>query len=313
MKRVLALILAVFIMVSLCACKKDETKATAFKVTPLLYKVTEFDGDVVWILGSVHCNKEDIYPLPDYVYDALDNSDYLAVECDIVSAEQNPQTLNLMYSYLLYEDGSSIRDHIPPELYESAVKVMKEIGAYNPLWEFYKPALWSNFIDSYNYNYIGYDFFLGVDRHLMARAQKNNIKLREIESVFSQYFMLSNYSEGLQKRLLEDSISYHKTDKLKEDIDTLYRSWCTGDEETLTRYTNEIMSYDSCSENEKLLYEEYNGAMYTKRNYVMANYAEKALKHSEEAFICVGVLHVVGERGIISILEDRGYTVEIVR
>ncbi len=313
MKKLLALLLALVMTVSLCACKKDETKTAASKVTPLLYKVTEFDGDVVWILGSIHYGEDYMYPLPDYIYDALDNSDYLAVECDMVSAEQNPEVFNLLYSLLWYEDGTTIKDHISPELYESAVKIMTDIGAYNPSLDYYKPSLWSNFIYSYNYEHFGHDYTLGVDRHLIARAENNNIELKEIESMFSQYAMLSSYSEGLQEYILQDSVDSHETSETKESIDELIVSWCKGDEEALTKYAEDTEDFDLDIKEEKLLYEEYNGAMYTKRNYVMANYAEKALKNSEEAFICVGVLHVVGERGIISILEDRGYTIEIVR
>ena len=38
-------------------------------ITPLLYKVTDADGNVVWLFGSIHVGKEEFYPLPDYVTD----------------------------------------------------------------------------------------------------------------------------------------------------------------------------------------------------------------------------------------------------
>lgn len=56
---------------------------------PLLYKVTDGDGNVIWLFGSIHVGRDDYYPLPEYVLDAYEGSDALAVELDAVAFEND--------------------------------------------------------------------------------------------------------------------------------------------------------------------------------------------------------------------------------
>ena len=90
MKRWIALLLAVLLCLSLLGCqaeiedkiekvtKKDPEKTEESREsvsTPLLYKVSDDAGNVIWLLGSIHVGMEDYYPLPDYVLDAFDGSE----------------------------------------------------------------------------------------------------------------------------------------------------------------------------------------------------------------------------------------------
>ena len=79
---------------------------------PLLYRVIDDDGDIVWLFGSIHVGYEDFYPLPDYVTDALEGSDGLAVEFDIVNFESDYLAQTNALTKLVYLDGTTIRDHL---------------------------------------------------------------------------------------------------------------------------------------------------------------------------------------------------------
>ena len=52
---------------------------------PLLYRVTDEDGHTVYLLGTIHIGREDMYPLSDAVWTAYHASDVLAVEIDMVA------------------------------------------------------------------------------------------------------------------------------------------------------------------------------------------------------------------------------------
>ena len=53
--------------------------------------------------------------------------------------------------------------------------------------------------------------------------------------------------------------------------------------------------------------------MIADRNVFMTDYAENVLNSDDEVFICVGAAHVIGNGGIVDLLSQRGYQVELVR
>ena len=67
--------------------EKEESKKFA---TPLLYEVTKNDSETkIYLFGSIHVADERAYPLPEIVMNAYNSSDSLAVEFDLISADNN--------------------------------------------------------------------------------------------------------------------------------------------------------------------------------------------------------------------------------
>ncbi len=293
--------------------ESDITDAPSEGSTPLLYKVTADNGNTLWLFGSIHVGRDDFYPLPDYVMEAYEGSDALAVEVDITNISFSDQVKALQK--LIYRDGTTIKDHISSEVYEVAVEILKEHGLYNSALDHYYPVLWSTFIENCTYSASGADSENGVDMHLIQLAKDEGKKILEIESADLQYDMLAGFSMELQTYLLEGTIyAYYMGEEDNEDNDeatVLMDLWADGDEQALDEYLNP--EYEFESQYEELLYEEYNDAMLTSRNKGMAKYAEGALLSGDEIFICVGAAHVVGEGAIADLLRQRGYTVEIVK
>lgn len=342
MKRILALLLALLLTLSLPACgeKGDERKtdkeanqviqeetlkddpATDDLIgneetddpevegtsTPLLYKVTDSEGHVAWLFGSIHVGREDFYPLPDYVVNALSRSHSLAVEFDIVAFEKDLKAQMAALQALIYTDGTKISDHIPPELYEEAVAIMEDAGIYNAMLDYYVPALWSSFIDSSQYEIIGADTELGIDRYLLNVAKQAGKPILDVESAELQYNMLANFSEELQIFLLRQSIESAKDpETAKETLAAMMDIWASGDEEAFREYLTEE---EELADDEVALYEEYYTAMATDRNGSMAEFVAEALESGEEVFVCVGAAHVIGPEGLLELLPMWGYTVE---
>lgn len=346
MKRILALLLALLLCLSLLACDREEdedsksdkkTTQTAGKedreeeseeeqpekeeeeeedeppseseaCAPLLYKVTDEEGNVAWLFGSIHVGKDAFYPLPDYVLDTFDNADSLAVEFDIVAFETDLKAQMAALQALVYLDGTTIADHIPEDLYEDAVAIMEDLGVYNAMLDYYMPVLWSSFIDSAQYEDLGADPDLGIDLFLLKRAKKADKPILDVESAELQYGMMAGFSEELQILLLRESVeSAEDPETAKETIHTMMDLWMSGDEDAFREY---LESTEDVSEEDWALYEEYNKAMLTDRNEGMADFVEDALASKDAVFICVGAAHVVGEGALVELMTQRGYTVE---
>lgn len=335
MKRLLAWLLVLVMCFALTACdtapwsenfeitqpetttpKKNDTAPTASQEIsksdesgPLLYRVTDQSGHTIWLFGSIHVGREDYYPLPEYVQTAFEQADSLAVELDIVAFEKDLAAQMSALSTLVYRDGSKIKDHIPEELYNQSVEILKAYNTYTPLLDMYCPAFWSSTIDTLMLDELGGDAELGIDRHLIHAAYNANKEILDIESAVFQYRMLAGFDDDVQTALLETSVeSYQDKEKAKEDLQELMDLWASGDEKAFAEHlaaTDEVMTQE-----EQELYAKYNKAMVTDRNLTMTEFAEDALASGKEVFICVGAAHVVGQDAMADLLVKRGYTVE---
>ncbi len=291
--------------------KPDTTKPVeaVYPEGPILYKVSDGEGNVIWLFGSIHIGREDYYPLPDYVLDAFDSSDALAVEANVVAFESDISGQMNALQKLVYTDGTTIKDHVSEETYSAAVDILKENGIYSSMFDYYMPSMWFSLIESCAVLNLDIDTQLGVDIHLINRAMDADKEILEIESAEFQYGMLSEFSPELQVYLLESTIeTYSQTKLLEQSYKAMMDAWASGDEKVLIRLIGAEGEIED--EKEAELYEEYNEAMIEERNESMTDYAVDALESGEEVFICVGAAHVIGDDAIADNLRELGYTVE---
>ena len=326
MKKLLSLLLVLVMCLSFVACGTNNETATADTATteattapvskgstPLLYKATSDNGGEVWLFGSIHVGNEDMYPLPDYVNNAYNESDSLAVEVDVIDMEENAMDYVADYQKVMYLDGTTIKDHISEDLYNDAVKILEDNDYYTSMLDYYYPSMWSSFIEVFEYENSGYDSEKGIDMHLLNLAKENKKNIVEIESASSQITLLGEFSEELQILQLEEVVAGYNTEESKTYLKDLVSAWTSGNEESITSIICEDSSSEDYTEEEMKLLEEYNQKMLVDRNILMADFAEKALKDGDSVFICVGTAHIVGEGAMVDLLRDRGYTVEIVK
>lgn len=276
--------------------------------TPLLYRVTDDENHVAWVFGSVHVGREEFYPFPDYLYYSYHNAEVLAVEADVVAFQEDLEAQIKALTSFVYLDGTTIRSHLSGDVYVRAVEILTENGLYTSDLDYYCPYFWANTIDSLSRAKVGIDETLGIDLNLLLDAKQNGKTIDEIESVDSQYKMLSEFSDQLQEIMLISAIeNYENPERLEEETNKLLDLWAAGDEEALVKYLES--EDDEMTDAEKELYEEYNKATVIDRNVSMTEYVEKALRSGKKTFVCVGAAHVVGEGGIIDLLEQKDYNI----
>jgi len=255
---------------------------------------------------------EEYYPLPDYVMDAFEGSDALAVEFDLVSFEKNLGAQIKAVQSLMYTDGSTIKDHIPEALYNRAVEIAEQYDMYNKAYDYYIPMMWVSLIDNILVDCSEADALLGVDRHMIEMAYEMDKPVLDVESAEFQYAMMAGFSDELQIMLLEESVAgFDDVDEYILELEEMIDIWMRGDEAAFAEMLSEEPLFDSAEE--QVLYEEYNNAMVYERNLQMTEYAVDALENGEEIFICVGSAHVVGVGAMAQNLKELGYTVEVVQ
>lgn len=293
------------------SAKPPATGGESGAATPLLYKVTDTQGHTLWLFGAIHVGREDFYPLPDYVLNAFDGSDTLAVELDIIAFSNDKAGRTEAIRQLKYTDGSVVTDYIPQELYDEAVALLTQAGNYDPALVNYMPVLWSSYVDNAGYAKAQVTGSQGVDRHMLNLAYKQNKEIYDIESGKFQYAMMTTYSPELQQLLLEDSVEKYTSGSVKQEMEDLMALWASGDAEALAQLVDGTSS--SADPQEQKLRQEYIDITFTQRNNSMTKYAEYALLSGKEVFVCVGAGHIVGSTGIAQQLANMGYTVQIVK
>lgn len=276
-------------------------------VKPALWKLTTESGKTVYFMGSMHALPDDAYPLPDVIMNAYNSSDALAVECDTVAYQEDLTAQLKLSQDLMYSDGTTIKDHIDENLYNTLVEKMTEWGIYNAMYDYFKPAMWQSLIENYFIEKSDLSAENGIDEYFMEKAKADEKEIIEVESVEFQMNMLINFSDNVQSLLLE-SYATSTEEEYVESLKDLYNLWATGDVEGVFEVDEIDESEFTAQELEA--YADYNKQMYTDRNETMANKLIELSKGDQNVFFIVGLAHFGNDDGVLKLLDNAGISYE---
>lgn len=318
----LCCLLALFMLFSACTIQAKQPAATAGTTgqpmpggapsadlpqsSMLFWQVTDPEtGGMLYLMGSIHTADDSIYPLPQVVTEAYQHADSLAVEADILALENDPAALAEAAALMVYTDGTTIRDHLPADLYQAAKKRLSDAGAYNAAYEWMKPGMWSSALDNLALDAAGLDSDKGVDLYFLKQAARTGKRIIEIESVMAQYEMLAGFSDETWAMLMQPAVDDPAGQA--EEAKKMYSLWKSGDFDAFSAYVAE--EPEGLSQKEQQLYAAYQREMIDDRNVGMAQKAIELLKSGETCFFIVGAAHMAGETGVVSALQNAGFTV----
>jgi len=262
-----------------------------------LWKV-QSKTNTVYVLGSYHLSKKEIYPLNQKIENAFDQSDVLAVEANINDIKKID--IQKLMESAFYPANDTLEKHVSPEIYEWVKKETSGLGIPVELIHKQKPWFLSMTFVALKSLKLGFDPNLGIDKYFLSKAEGKK-KILELESLDYQLSLLSNFSDKDQELFLLYTLK--DLDILEQELGKLTRAWTSGDtkgmESILTRSVSEDKRFSSILE--KLIYE---------RNRKMVSRIEDYLKAKETYFVIVGAGHLVGDQGIIELLKGKGYGVE---
>lgn len=258
----------------------------------------EKDGAVVYLLGSIHVADGSLYPLRGEIMEALNAANYLAVEIDLTALAQ-PEVQQLITELSLLDEGTLLSDVISEELYTRLTAMLEENGVPGDALDGLKPWVVSSAVDSMVSAGAGYDGSRGIDLFITSQAFYGDVPIIELESYESQLLLIDALSDELQALMLEESLDGY--DAGEPALAELVEMWAKGDLEALLQVTETVEGH-----------EELNEAMLTQRNRAMVEKITGYLTSGEQStwLVTVGAAHMVGETGIVTLLERQGYKVE---
>ena len=263
----------------------------------LLWKVTS-NTATVYLLGSLHFLRKEDYPLNKPIEDAFDSSSVLAVEADLNNLDQADISKFLQDAF--YPGDDTLERHVSRETYDLTKKAFEGSGFPLDLVKKQKPWFLALTVSSLGLVKLGFDPNYGVDMHFLSKA-KGKKRIEELESLAYQIRLLSGFSDAEQEQFLLYALN--DMESVEEEADELLQAWKMGNvkgiEYVFTKYAEE--DNRSYPVYEKLIYE---------RNRKMASRIEDYLKATETCFVVVGAGHLVGSKGIVQMLKDKGYSLQ---
>ena len=253
----------------------------------------------VYLLGTVHLGNKDLYPLPSVIEDSFKAADTLVEEIDLNSSDAKDLTQDFLKRGL-YLDGDTVTNHLGDET-KTALTAYAKSGKLDANYTHAKPWLLSLLIMQRQLKEMGLDGTKGLDVHFSEEAAAMHKSVTGLETADFQITLFSTFSDELQDQLLLTTLL--DAQKGKELLQRTLDAWRSGDTEAMeaaiTAETHEHPSLEPVME--KLFYE---------RNDTMTQQIDKFLQTPKVYFVAIGAGHLVGQRGILSQLRDKSYTIE---
>ena len=278
--------LAIFVLDALSQSQKS-----------FLWKV-QSKTNTVYVLGSIHFARKDIYPLNQKVENAFDQSDLLVVEANVNDIKKID--IQKLMEQAVYPDNDTLEKHISPETIESLKKETGGLGIPFELVNKQKPWFLAMTLVALESIKLGLDPNLGIDKYFLSKAEGKK-KMLELESVDEQISLLSGFSDKDQELFLIYTLK--DLHIMEQEVNQLTQAWISGDTKSMESLLTKSFSEDKrlSAIFEKLIFE---------RNRRMVSKIEDFLRTKETYFVIVGAGHLVGSQGVIELLKGKGYLVE---
>lgn len=325
MKRTIAMILSLSLLLALAGCgtkvppstEAPETTAATEPATepeercssPILYKICDDDGHTAYLFGTAHAGLDEMYPLPDYVLQAYESADLLAVESDPNVFPSMVDMMQIQKATQL-EEGTTIEDVISGDVYEAARKILQDHNTYDASMERATPIMWYMTIDELMIRQCEATLNSGVDRTMLNMASGDDKPVESVEPYLLHAAPLTDTPMEEQVRLLERVVEVFSGPAVCKIRDQNCRLWAKGDRDGLEQALMEDPFMLGMTSEDLTQFPGYLDALITRRDQQMVTYVKEKLSSGKIAFICVGIGHVVGDGGMVDQLIRDGYTVE---
>jgi uncharacterized protein YbaP (TraB family) len=238
--------------------------------------VASSGGDMVYLGGTVHLLRPTDYPLPEEFEQAYQDSSEIYFETDINSMTDLSVQAQMLQQ-LMYNDERTLQTVLNEEAYSALSRYTAATGLPMVMIEKFKP---------------------GMDAYFNTRALGDAKTLGELETVQQQIGFLAAMGEGYESEFI--LMSLREMGEIESMMEVMITAWRSGDTETLS----ELFVADMQAQSPELY-----DALLAGRNDKWLPQIEQMFRDRETEFVLVGAAHLVGERGLLNMLESRGYEV----
>jgi len=254
------------------------------------------DGNVVYLLGSVHLLRRDDHPLPAVIEAAYDDAESLYMELDMDALD--PIAVQAASNRLgLIEGGGTLAQVMGDARYAEAARLAAAMDVPFDLLSKTEPWLAAVTVEQMALLRIGFNPLYGIEMHMAMKASQDGKPIDGFETVDEQLEFLDGLSLDAQINLLMQTLA--EGAGLESLMDDMIDAWRHGDVGFLERMMLEDMSASP----------ELYKTIVVDRNRRWAGVIEELLDDERDYLVVVGALHLVGDDGLPALLSGRGNSI----
>ena len=288
----------------------------------LLWKA-EGNGNTLYLLGSIHTDRGNLYPFHKQLRDIITGVELAAFELDF----NNQEGIDEFTAMQVYSDGTTLKDHISAELYQEVVEALAPLGMPEEQVAQFKPwALANSFTALSMADDTTSENAMALDLYVNAKASNVGISVEGIETYAFQGKIFDDLSDEYQENYLAMTLSMYlgmdAAEDLSEEERAAYEAALKEQDAAISRWmsqwkTRDIEAFSKDYPKDDIqsnTTDELNSKLFEGRDPNMIAWADNYLKQEGDhtGLMTVGAGHMIGKTGVVQGLKDLGYTVEAV-
>jgi len=275
-------------LISFVQAQGNETTLKAeggvyWKITPPNSKQSSY------IFGTIHLIEKDRYNLPKTVSKQLEKSDLLVMEiADLDDQRMALEMLMLksgrMTDILNPAQKDSLYQYIEQKFGLDSANFEKTMGKFKPIFFLQLPYT-SLVMNSESY-----------DVNINHLAMEKGIPIHGLETMQEQLSFFDDLSDELKAEMMMQVV---------RDTSDLKKEWNKFQTLYLNQQLSDMSSFDSGNTDVMAFYDK---TLLSGRNEKWMHYLSTELK-DKSVFIAVGAGHLAGQKGLLNLFKEAGYTV----
>lgn len=260
-----------------------------------VFKVSK-NGDTVFIGGTFHLLTEKDYPLPEAFESAYQQANELYFETNIGEIDK-PAFHQKALKVMLYSNGQTLDKGLNKNTYARFVEYATsrqidpmQLNALNPTGV----MLTISILELQARGFVAQ----GVDKYYYDKARQDNKNIGWFETPDEQLAIIDGFDTDDPNALINYTLD--DIENFDASVTQLHDSWRQGDMDTLAMLG--IEGFDE--------YPELYDLILVARNNNWMKAIEAMFDDEGTELVLVGALHLPGKDGVLTQLQNKGYTVE---
>ena len=289
-----------------CACRRYRRWTVLASILPLfatvshgetsLWEVTSDNGKL-YLGGTIHVLRQSDYPLPAAYQQAFEEAELIGFETDLRQINSVSFQTSLLQK-ARYPGGESLADHLSEDAMGALQRYCRKAGVSIDALLPFKPAVAMLTILTLELSRLD-AATTGVDNYFMQRAQESDKPVLGLETAEEQLDYLIGMGVGEESAFILHSLQ--DLEQLDSMLQQMIEDWRSGD----TRGLNQLFIAPMAQQ-----YPDIYQSLLVQRNQDWLPKIEQLLATEATELVLVGVAHLVGEDGLIEVLQARGYRVQ---
>ena len=271
-------------------------KAPAKETKHCLWQV-QGKTNTMYLLGSMHFLKKEVYPLAQPIEDAYRNSQIVFFEMDLAEI-QAPAGAAKFLAAGRYPPGETLQENISPQTYASLGKYLTEAVGSPNAFDSFKPWMAAVGLMEIELQRLGFDPQQGIDMYFFKKAKQDRKEIRGLETIDFQLGLFTGLAKEDQDAMLKETIEDIAASKAI--LAEFTEAWQTGDIKRMDKFLLETMRQ----------YPQIHKKLLLDRNKNWVGALEKQFASTKNVLVVVGAAHLIGKDSVVDLLSKKGYKVE---